>query len=71
MAKIVSVRLLLSMAAMRSWPLFQLDIQNVFLHGNVAKEVYMEQPTGFIAQGESCLVCVKGMIFILNPNLQA
>ena len=48
-AKIVSVRLLLSMAAMLSWPLFQLDIKNVFLHGGLDKEVYMEQPPGFVA----------------------
>ncbi|RVW53512.1 Retrovirus-related Pol polyprotein from transposon RE2 [Vitis vinifera] len=56
-AKIASVRLLLSMAAMRSWPLYQLDIKNVFLHGDLAEEVYMEQPPGFVAQGESGLVC--------------
>ena len=41
-AKIASIRLLLSMTAMRSWPLFQLDIKNVFLHGDLTKEVYME-----------------------------
>ena len=45
------------MAVMRSWPLYQLDIKNVFLHGDLAKEVYMEQPPGFITQGESGLVC--------------
>ncbi|RVW64316.1 Retrovirus-related Pol polyprotein from transposon RE1 [Vitis vinifera] len=50
-AKIASVRLLLSMAAMRFWPLYQLDIKNVFLHGDLAEEVYMEQPPGFVAQG--------------------
>ncbi|RVW11935.1 Retrovirus-related Pol polyprotein from transposon RE1 [Vitis vinifera] len=43
-AKIASVRLLLSMAAMRSWPFYQLDIKNAFLHGDLAEEVYMEQP---------------------------
>ena len=48
-AKIASIRLLLPMAAMQSWPLYQLDIKNVFLHGDLAKEVYMEQPPGFIA----------------------
>ena len=56
-AKIASVCLLLSMAAMRSLPLFQLDIKNVFLHGDLAKEVYMEQSSSFVAQGESDLVC--------------
>ena len=47
-AKIAFVPLLLSMAAMRSWPLFQLDIKNVFLHSDLAKEVYMEQPLGCV-----------------------
>ena len=56
-AMIASVRLLLSMAAMCSWPLFQLDIKNAFLHGDLAEEVYMEQPPGFVAQGEFGLVC--------------
>ena len=45
------------MAAMRPWLLFQLDIKNVFLHGDLAEEVYIEQPPGFVGQGESGLVC--------------
>ena len=55
--KIAYVRLLLSMSAMRSWLIFQLDIKNAFLHGDLVEEVCMEQPPGFIAQGESGLVC--------------
>ncbi|RVW93087.1 Retrovirus-related Pol polyprotein from transposon TNT 1-94 [Vitis vinifera] len=51
------VRLLLSMVVMRSWPLYQLDIKNVFLHGNLAEEIYMEQPPSFVAQGKSGLAC--------------
>ena len=56
-AKMTSVRLLLSMTTMSSWPLYQLDIKNAFLHGDLAEEVYMEQPLGFVAQGKSGLVC--------------
>ncbi|RVW65211.1 Retrovirus-related Pol polyprotein from transposon RE1 [Vitis vinifera] len=56
-AKIASVRLFLFMAAMCHWPFYQLDIKNVFLHGELLKEVYMEQPPGFVAQGKSGLVC--------------
>ena len=57
-AKMASVRLFLSMAAIRHWPLYQLDIKNAFLHGDLCEEVYMEQPPGFVAQGESSgLVC--------------
>ena len=55
-AKIAFVRLLLSRVVMCSWPLFQLVIKNVSLHGALAEEVYMEQPPGFVAQGESGLV---------------
>ena len=48
-AKMTYVRLLLSMVVMSSWPLYHFDIKNTFLHGDLAEEVYMEQPPGFIA----------------------
>ena len=38
------------------WPLYQLDIKNVFIHGDL-EEIYMELPPGFVTQGESGLVC--------------
>ncbi|PKI55375.1 hypothetical protein CRG98_024226 [Punica granatum] len=47
-AKVASVRLLLSLAAINHWSPHQLDIKNVFLHGDLEDEVYMEQPLGFI-----------------------
>ena len=71
-AKIASIGLLLSMAVMRSWPLFQLDIKNVFLHGDLAEEVYMEQPSGFVAQRESGLVCkLRRSLYSLKQSPRA
>ena len=71
-AKIVSVCLLLFMAAMRSWPLFQLGIKNVFLHDYLAEEVYMEQPPSFVAQGESGFVCkLRRSLYGLKQSTRA
>lgn len=37
-----TIRLILSIAVTRSWPLRQLDIQNTFLHGFLTDDVYMQ-----------------------------
>ena len=71
-AKMTSVRLLLSMAAMSSWPLYQLDIKNAFLHGDLTEEVYMEQQSRFVAQWESGLVCrLCRSLYGLKPSPRA
>lgn len=46
-AKLNTIRVLLSLAANLDWPLHQFDVKNVFLHGNLAEEVYMTIPPGF------------------------
>ena len=56
-AKMTSVRLFIFLAATHNWDLHQLDIKNAFLHGDLQEEVYMEQPLGFVAQGEIGKVC--------------
>ena len=40
--KLTSVRLFISLVASYDWDLHQLDIRNVFLHGDLQEEVYME-----------------------------
>ena len=57
-AKLSSVRLFISMAATYDWALHQLDVKNAFLNGTLNEEVYMEQPPGFVAQGENGKVCL-------------
>jgi len=45
-AKDVTVRSFLSIAAYQDWPLHQMDVHNAFLHGDLAEEIYMDIPQG-------------------------
>lgn len=44
-AKITTARYLLAVALAREF--HQIDVNNIFLHGNLDKEIYMQLPYGF------------------------
>ncbi|RVW39621.1 Retrovirus-related Pol polyprotein from transposon TNT 1-94 [Vitis vinifera] len=46
-AKLNTVRVLISLAANLNWPLHQFDVKNAFLHGGFEEEVYMDIPLGY------------------------
>nr|GEX64107.1 hypothetical protein [Tanacetum cinerariifolium] len=46
-SKLATVRVLISIAIAKQWPLHQLDINNAFLHGYIDEEIYMLLPEGY------------------------
>lgn len=60
-AKFVTIRILPALAISNYWCLEQLDINNVFLHGNLHEEVFMQLPEGY-QKG------IKGQVCKLNKS---
>ena len=46
-ARLSYVRTLIAIFAARKWSLFQMDVKNDFLNGELSEEVYMKLPSGY------------------------
>ena len=56
--KPITIRVVLTLAISQNWPIWQLDIQNEFLHGDLTEEVFIMQPLGFFTSN-SPTMCVN------------
>lgn len=45
--KFTTIRLIFTLAATRKWSIQQIDVNNVFLNGDLEETIYMVQPKGF------------------------
>jgi hypothetical protein len=52
-----TVRTVIVVAASRGWVLRQMDVKNAFLHGELQKEVYLDQPLGYEDMSHLDYVC--------------
>ena len=50
--KMSSIRVVLGLAASLDLGIEQMDVKTAFFHGDLDKEIYMEQPKGFTIKGK-------------------
>ena len=56
-ARLMTIRVLLSLAASHGLLVHQMDVKTTFLNGELEEEIYMDQPDGFVAKGQEGKVC--------------
>jgi hypothetical protein len=55
--QLTTIRVLISLAASYGLTIHQMDVKTAFLNGELEEEIYMDQPDGFIANGQEGKVC--------------
>jgi hypothetical protein len=56
-ARMTTIRVLLSLAALYGLLVHQMDVKTAFLNGEFDEEIYMDQPDGFVVKGKEQKVC--------------
>jgi hypothetical protein len=56
-ARLTTIRVLLSLAASHDLLIHQIDIKTTFLNGELEEEIYMTQLDGFVVKGQEEKVC--------------
>jgi len=70
-AKLNTVRVLLSIAKNLDWPLHQFDVKNAFLHGDLEEEVYMDIPPGYNSNTPGTVCRLQRALYGLKQSPRA
>nr|ABA96637.2 retrotransposon protein, putative, Ty1-copia subclass [Oryza sativa Japonica Group] len=56
-ARLTTIRVLLALAASHGLLVHQMDVKTAFLNGELDEEIYMDQPDGYVLEGQEGMVC--------------
>nr|GEX01244.1 reverse transcriptase [Tanacetum cinerariifolium] len=62
-ARLETIRMIITVAAQHKWKIHQMDVKSAFLSGLLAEEVYVEQPERYVSKGQ------KGKVLRLKKAL--
>ena len=68
--KLVTTHCLLTVASIRGWLLYQLNVNNIFLHGDLHEDVYMRLPPDLARQGEHRVCKLHKALYCLKQASQ-
>ena len=67
LARYTAIRTVLAIANQVDLEFHQMDVQTIFLNGELREEIYMNQPEGFVEIGKEILVCkLNGSLYGLK-----
>ena len=64
--KIVTIRCVINLAVQQCWPIFQLDVNNAFLYGDLEETVYMKLPPGYFDENDKRVCRLKKSLYGLK-----
>ncbi|KAL4034485.1 hypothetical protein IC575_003132 [Cucumis melo] len=70
-ANLNTIRVLLSIVVNKDWILYQLDVKNTFLNGDLKEEMYMSLPPGFEAQFNNQACKLRKSLYGLKQSPRA